>query len=452
MNMKLISTFFITVLYATLLTTHTTATAAEQSCTTQYPIVLSHHWGLRKICPDDVDAEDCELRESSHLCTQWIDDGNGGQNCAGWQVPVAERHLPPRDYNIHDSNLTRDLSTYHRYYSADIVNRLETFCGVPVYVADKPAYASNEARARSLRNTVLLALEETNASKVNIIGMSQGSQDSRYMIARLPVSDSDPSQGLMRDKVASLAGIVGEHRGALGASLILDAIYFTNVAGGDGWGDYEQDSIWANQKSKIDIALWQNGTQLDLMETPKANEQNLDEQGIYRHYVHSVTNLSRKYMYGQTANNMTYQNSWPALIDFVGDEAASWEDLVNASNESANGVEYFSWAAKIRIWDYGLWSNVEAINFFLIWSLLGDNDGYATVNSQRYDLIGYPNMTHVKTLKGSWLGRGYHHMFFSGRNDDVLSSGPLYREDAPYDGGTADFYEQVARHLANQGF
>lgn len=438
-------------LLTTLTTLNTTFAAEDLSCKTKYPIVLSHHWSLRKICPDNIDGKDCEKRESSHLCAESVGDGQGGQSCARWEVPAEERDLPPRNYNVHNSELTRDLNAYHRYFSADIVARLEEHCGVPVYIADKPPYASNAARARSLRNTVLQALEETGASKVNIFGMSQGSQDSRYMIARLPVSDNDPSQGLMRDKVAAFVGLVGENRGTMGASLLLDVIYLSNVVAGNGWADYGNDLAWGALKQEVQAGLWKQGNTYDLMETPDVGESNLDELDIYRHYVHSLTNLSRKYMQGYAFENMSFQQSWSELIDFVGDKN-EWSVLVNASNERDNGVQYFSWATKIRNWDFNVWGNLEAANFFLIWGTLGENDGYATVKSQRLDLLDYPNMSHVATLKGRLFGRGYHHMYLSGRNDDTLISGPGYRESAPYNGGSADFYEQVARHLVDSGF
>ena len=178
-----------------------------------------------------------------------------------------------------------------------------------------------------MRNTGRQALEETGASKVNSIGMSQGSQDGRYMVARLPVSDDDPNQGLMRDKVAAFVGLVGENRGTMGASLLLDVIYLSNVVAGNGWADYGNDLAWGALKQEVQAGLWKQGDTYDLMETPDVGENNLDELGMYRHYVHSLTNLSRKYMQGYAFDTMSFQQSWSELIDFVGDEN-KWDVLV----------------------------------------------------------------------------------------------------------------------------
>jgi hypothetical protein len=58
----------------------------------------------------------------------------------------------------------------------------------------------------------------------------------------------------------------------------------------------------------------------------------------------------------------------------------------------------------------------------------------------------------VKTMSGKLTGRGYHHMFFSGRNDAQFVPAASVREAAPYQGGSADFYQQMARDLKARGF
>src|SRR5690606_1234293 len=123
--------------------------------------------------------------------------------------------LPPRRVNASDPNLVRTSAaeSYHRYYSKEIVAGLEA-CGNRVFLSDKPPYASYQVRARSLRATVLEALAQTGAEKVIVMGMSQGVQDARFMVAQLPVDDRRPSKGWMRNKVAALVGMAGEHAGA----------------------------------------------------------------------------------------------------------------------------------------------------------------------------------------------------------------------------------------------
>src|SRR5690606_34909309 len=105
----------------------------HEGCKLEHPIVLSHHWGVRKICPDDTEGQDCELREEAKNCAQWV-TVEGERTCAAWRVPVAEQSLPPRNVNVYAPELKRDLSEYHRYFSPDVIARLED-CGNEVYIA-----------------------------------------------------------------------------------------------------------------------------------------------------------------------------------------------------------------------------------------------------------------------------------------------------------------------------
>ena len=61
------------------------------------------------------------------------------------------------------------------------------------------------------------------------------------------------------------------------------------------------------------------------------------------------------------------------------------------------------------------------------------------------------NFEHIKTLQGPFWSRGYHHMFYTGRNDGLYVPAPDAREAAPYNGNTADFYQQLARDLKARG-
>jgi hypothetical protein len=444
--------------------------AAGESCKTRYPIVLSHHFGVRKICDiPRMTPELCEQVEEAKNCRNWV---NG--HCTDWRVPETELDLPPRNVNLHVAPgtpaLARDMAGFHRYYSKDIVTRLRTGCMNAVYLSDKPAFASYEMRARSLRNTVLQALRETQAAKVNIIGMSQGSQDARWLVAKLAVDDHDPSKGWMRDKVASISTVVGEDGGTGAASLFLDAVYVLNhPAGGPArpWSDptaLEQSNppLWTEQA--ISDTLWRiagsNPPIYVLTEGYTPGQYNLTKSQKYATYLHPYVDLSMKYMAATDLQGATFQQSWNELCTFVGKAPNDrfWSNVVTRADEVNNGVKYFSYAAKIRNWDEARWgSGAEYLAFLTMWATLGDNDGYVTVaaqsfTSKEYNGLGlplgcYPNFHHVKTMAGSVFGRGYHHMFFGGRNDELYQPAAGLREPSPYGGSSADFYEAVAAQL-----
>ena len=57
--------------------------------------------------------------------------------------------------------------------------------GAKVYISDQTAMASTADRAAQLKTYVLQVLATTGAAKVNIIGHSQGGLDARYMISNL---------------------------------------------------------------------------------------------------------------------------------------------------------------------------------------------------------------------------------------------------------------------------
>jgi hypothetical protein len=466
---------------------------AATNCDLDSPIVLSHHFGARKICPDTADREDCDDFEPAKYCADWDWDWNEfDYDCARWEVPVAERDLPPRDSNRYDTSLTRDLKAYHRYFSIDVVERLEA-CGNAVFVADKPVFATYEARARSLRNTVLEALNETpGASRVILIGMSQGAQDARFLAAALPVDDSDADpddpvhgHGWMRDKVAAVVTVVGEDRGTESASILLDAIWYwqETLDGTNPWGTIQGSILGIPSRSPAfttDMALeapnvfWKKQTAggpvrvlLEGYDVNDGTEYNLDAQDYYDHLLRATANLSVKYMTGtEFADWDDYTTSWSALTSTLGIDSA-WSTQVSDADEAQNGIKYFSYAAKIRNW-YAGWTTAELATHAAIEAALdepewygGDNDSYVSVFSSGFEWRAgivngsqqpvFPNFEHVKTLAGSALGRGYHHQFFTGRNDALYQPQSGYREAAPYHGSSADFYEVVARNLKTEG-
>lgn len=440
------------------------------NCKLDYPLVLSHHFGIRKICKDDWTASECARREPRAIatyCADW-DDTTG---CARWTLPSDEEHLPPRVVNASDPELVRTdaIFGYHRYFSKAIVDELET-CGNQVYLSDKPAYASYQIRARSLRETVLQALKDSGSDKVVIIGHSQGVQDARLMTAALPVNDADPNGEQMREKVAAVVSLAGEHRGAESSSLLLMATYATNYLAGQGWGDYEAGRAGWEMVSSEEIArdaAWRlkgNATSQEALrqqplvltegyDRTNPNEFDLNTDALYRTFLHAVTSLSRRYMGGTLSLDL---RSWNDLKAYLGMEEGRWEDLVNAGNERCNGVRYFSYGARIRRWNSNQWG--DGSTWYLMSALYGANDAYVSTDSQNFDRIGYwpcagswqDNFSHLKTLDGQLWGHGYHHMFFTGRN---AGDAPVYdaRESAPYNGDAADVYRQVITDLNVHG-
>ncbi|MDE2400740.1 MAG: hypothetical protein KGL90_03650 [Burkholderiales bacterium] len=432
---------------------HQLAQAAGSSCKTRYPIVLSHHWGARRICnADQLPAgRTCEQIEQAKNCRSWV-----GAQCMLWEVPPDEADLPPRDTNLSNPALVRNMKAYHRYFSKEIVDRLrnsfaQNGCGNAVYIADKPVLASYDVRARVLRETVLQALRETGAAKVNIIGMSQGVQDARYMTAALPVDERNPALGQMRDKVASIVSVVGEDAGAQSSGLLLDTFYALNQ------GQWNNPQALGSQwkESEVDAMLWRDkrvsSPKYVLSEVGYADsDAGLTSMGKYQSWLRSMVELSNRYMKPGFWQQLSFEQNWAALRAAAGMSDLQWSDKVPDSAEANNGVYYASYAAHIRN-PVPEWGN-EAYIYALLQTRYGDNDSMVTVSSQSFAGKGGWNFHHIKTMNGSVLGRGYHHMFFSGRNDALYAPEAGYREVWPYNGSSADFYEVVASNLKLNGF
>ena len=448
------------------------ASSAEISqCQLRYPIVLSHHFGLRTICPDSWTLSECMIREGDNLqkyCAHWSDD----QGCLEWVLPANEADLPPRVANLYDARLKRtsDIAQYHRYFSKDIVDRLEA-CGNDVFIADKPAYATYHVRAASLRNTVLQALNETGAEKVVLIGTSQGTQDARFMTTVLPVDDANPNGDRMRRHVAAVVGLSGEHQGAEIATIGISGMYLSNYVFGDGWVDpVAGEAFWEfeeGERLNTDL-MWREvgDTQSDqeLYDQPlvlvegydRSNplEYNFDLHGQFRAFLSGLASLSEHYMQQDFLRD---EQAWDALLDEIGVTERGWYELVNEENENCNGVDYFSYAARIRSWDYEYWG--DATFYLGVTALYGQNDGYTTMDSQNFDKIGYAtcvdgssNFQHIKTLDGNILSHGYFHNYFTGRNKYYGPQDAWLQERPPYRGNVADFYEQMMKDLIERGY
>lgn len=470
--MKLIPSLALASLLSTITTVSTThADHAIEGCQLDYPVVLSHHFGLRTICPDSWTADECMTREGDNLtkyCADWDDEAG----CQQWVLPADEAHLPPRIDNHYDTSLKRtsDIAQYHRYFSKDIVDRLEA-CGNDVFIADKPAYANYHQRSASLRLTVLEALAATGKNKVVLIGTSQGTQDARFMATVQPANLNDPAGPRMNQHVAAIVGLSGEHLGAEIATIGISGMYLSNYTFGDGWVDPEAGaSFWEfeeGERLNTDL-MWREvgNTQTDaelfsqplvLMEGYDRNnefEYDLDLNGQFRAFLSGLTSLSSQYMQEDVYRD---EHAWDALMSDLGLSERGWYELVNEDNENCNGVGHYSYSARIRHWDYEYWG--DATFYLGVTALYGPNDGYTTMDSQNFDKIGYApcadgrrNFEHIKTLDGSIFSHGYYHNYFTGRNPYYGPRDRWLQEGAPYQGGVADFYEQVMRDLKARGY
>jgi hypothetical protein len=447
------------------------ATPSIPDCQIQYPIVLSHHFGLRSICPDSWNPDECMTRESDNIakyCADWNDD----EGCLEWVLPANEAHLPPRVENLFDDRLKRtsNIAQYNRYFSKGVVDRLEA-CGNDVFIADKPTYASYQIRSASLRLTVLQALEATGADKVVIMGASQGVQDARFMSVYQPADLDNPAAGTMKKHVAAVVSLSGEHLGAEIATIGISGMTLTNYTFGDGWIDPEAGAyFWdfeEGEKLNTDI-MWREigdtttdaelfNQPLVLTENYDANnpmEYDLDLNMQFRAFLNGLAILSSQYMQRDFYKD---EQVWEALRTALGMEEYVWDDLVNEGNEACNGIGYYSYSARIRTWDYTYWG--DATFYLGVTALYGQNDGYTTMDSQNFDKIGYEkcadgksNFEHVKTLDGSIFSHGYYHNYFTGRNKHYGPKTAWLQESAPYKGGIEDFYEQVMKDLIERGY
>ena len=429
----------------------------DPSCKLRYPIVLSHHFSAGELCPPKAPATGAAscmaILDYDRYCAVKTVDAQGHPACTTWRVPADEESLPPRNTNTYDPSLHRDVSGYRRYFSKEIVDRLRETCGNAVYISDKPAFASYEVRARSLRNTVNEALARENAQKVILVGLSQGVQYARYMTAKLPVSDTNPALGMMTSKVAALVSLSGEDGGTEAASLGLTAISLLN---GGHWADYQKASALVSDKP-VNEATWRrdtgNGSFAYVMDAQcRGAECDMDYEARYRSSLHALFNLGTDYMRPspyQLSAGPTAQ--WRKLADYLGVDKLRWAEVIPPELEANNGVAYFSYGAQIHNWT-AAWGDVFTQQFLFFASIsatAGANDGYVSVKRQQFANPA-PNFQHIKTLDGAWWGRGYNHMFFSGLG--LYTTPSNEREAAPYDGDAASFCQQMTRDLKARGF
>ncbi len=440
---------------ASLLSSATATWALDPSCQLQYPIVLSHMWSASPICsvPDRTGAKSCEVNQDyAKYCVNKSTGADGNPKCLEWRVPDDEADIPPRDYNVNDPSLVRDMRSYHRYFSKAIITRLTDTCGNKVYIADKPPFTSYAIRARVLRSTVLQALRETGAAKVNLIGMSQGVQDARYMTAVLPLDMADPTGPRMNSKVASLVSLVGEDGGTESAAITLAALVATT---GGNWAKYPP-SVVAELDRDFIVGTWKKlGAPMDvpgqLVEDCKAPvECDMSTPLLrFKWLLRSSVDLSPAFMRPSLIDEVAKPVlGWNSMRQFAYQSDNSWSVSVPPSLEANNGVRYMSYGAVLRRPQPG-WEHPET--FYAVSLLALENDSHVSLKRQQF-LNKAPNFENLKVMRGAPFTTGYHHTFFSGRNDPMYeSTKPSEREPAPYGGSSADFFQQLARDMQARG-
>jgi pimeloyl-ACP methyl ester carboxylesterase len=432
----------------------TASWSVDLSCKLQYPVVLSHIWSAGLLCPNPeaTGSMSCEsTQDYERYCARKSTQADGSRKCLEWRVPDDEADMPPRDYSTSDPGLKRSMRGYGRYFGKAIVDRLKDACGNKVYIADKPPYASYAVRARALRSTVLQALRETGASKVNVIGVSMGVQDARYMAAVLPVDPNVPNGPRMNTKVASIVSLVGEDGGADSAGLALALGFVTSLGN---WSSYP--AALAPVLQTVTDASWKrSGAPMNepgmLIENCQGElECNLTaEVDRYRWFLRSVVNLSPAFMRPSLMDYIASPiTGWGSLRAFVGETDNQWRDRIPMSLEANNGVRYMAYGAVLRF-PQPTWPG-KAI-FPLVSIVAGENDSNVGLSRQMFANTA-PNFENLKVMRGAPYTTGYHHTWFAGFNDAMYSSLiPEEQEPAPWRGGSADFYQQLARDMKVRG-
>ena len=134
-----------------------------------------------------------------------------------------------------------------------------------------------------------------------------------------------------------------------------------------------------------------------------------------------------------------------AKFDTVASPFIDW----NAARKfTGQGLRYMPYGAVLRFPNPN-WVHTEV--FLAAQALSGENDSNVSLKRQQFANWA-PNFENLKVMRGAPFSTGYHHTFFSGRNDPMYDSMvPAEREPAPYGGTSADFYHQLARDLQVRG-
>ncbi|HOT47372.1 MAG TPA: hypothetical protein PLC28_21045 [Spirochaetota bacterium] len=290
---------------------HAPAALINKNCATRYPVIIAHHWGPPRHREKDAKGKTVEY----------------------FYRPVV-----------------------------DVLRRNGADVHVVVYSYD---YDTTPARARELKKFIYSKFIDNRAYraqwsmkhpgekfKVNLVGHSQGCQDSRYMIA---------NEG-MADMTASWTGFACESLGIPMADLGI-AVY--------------DHILPAALEDRLFRAM---------------SPDSLGDAASVRRFIESVRCLTEDYMQnkGDYGPGGKYEGG-----GFRADYSP--------------GVYYQNWAAKLK------WMPSEWSGLYILWKYIrikrGDNDIYTPVSSQIHDT---KHVVNRGVLEGEAWGPGVHHMAFTG--------------------------------------
>jgi hypothetical protein len=290
---------------------HAPDALVNKNCATKYPVVIAHHWGPPRY--KEKDARGNTLEYFYRPVTEVL-----RRNGADVQVAVYSY-----DYDTTPAR-ARELKKF--IYSQYIDNR---------------AYMAQWSRKHPGEKF-----------KINLVGHSQGCQDSRYMIS---------NEG-MAEMTASWTGMAGESRGTPMADLGI-ALYDHLLPGA--------------LEDRLFRAM---------------SPDTLGDREQVRRFIESVRCLTEDYMLseGDYGPDGTF-----AGRGFKADYAPT--------------VYYQNWAAKVK------WMPSEWSGLYPLWKYIqikrGDNDIYTPISSQIHDTKFVVNRG---ILEGADWCAGVHHMAFTG--------------------------------------
>jgi hypothetical protein len=132
----------------------------------------------------------------------------------------------------------------------------------------------------------------------------------------------------------------------------------------------------------------------------------------------------------------------------VGEPDYNWYVKVPPAKEANNGVRYMSYGAVLRFPQPG-WEHPET--FYAVSLIAAENDSHVSLRNQQFANRA-ANFENLKVFRGAPSTTGYHHTFFSGRNDAMYcATKPEEQEAAPYRGSSADVFQQIAREMNQRG-
>jgi triacylglycerol lipase len=138
--------------------------------------------------------------------------------------PVLQPAAPPHDVGPYPIVLMHGMAGFNTL--ANLPVTISYFNGVqsdleaqgygPVFVTLAPPYATSDVRAAALAPQLEMILQETGATKLNLVGHSQGGLDARVLVSAAGLN--------LADRVASVTTIATPHHGTKVADLAMGLV------------------------------------------------------------------------------------------------------------------------------------------------------------------------------------------------------------------------------------